>query len=526
MVAFSIRDLSFTYPKQNKPALCDISMDIPAGKISLICGVSGSGKSTLLRRLKTCLADHGEQTGEILFFGEPLRNIDERTQAERIGFVFQNPDDQFVSDKVFHELAFGPESLGMRQDKMRVAVSEMASYFGLSDIFMKNASELSGGQKQLVDLAAAVVTHPDVLILDEPTSSLDPIAAAELLNTLRSLNEELGLTIIMTEQRLEQALPMADMLAVLDDGRLIACDTPKAAVKGLQGLDIFDSMPSAVRIFSSLGADDIPLNIREGRARLADMNLRPMKFSPPESDISGDELIKVKDCWFRYGREEPDVLRGLSLTLHKNEICALVGANGSGKSTTVGLISGRLRPFKGKVISSAKRISVLPQDPRELFACETAIDELREMCNTEDKINSIVDFLHLGDVLNRHPFDLSGGQQQRLALGKVLLTEPDVLLLDEPTKGMDGHFKLAFGDMLRLLRGRGLAILLVSHDIEFCAEYADSCALLFRGEMTACGETHALFSENFFYTTAAAKLARGYIDGAVTSGEVVQCLSR
>ena len=527
MAAFEIRDLSFTYPNETAPALRHIRMDIPEGKITLICGASGSGKSTLLCRLKTCLADHGEAEGEVLFFGKPLGEVAQAEQARRIGFVFQHPDDQIVTDKVFHELAFGPESLGWDQRKMRLAVAEMASYFGLSELFMKNVSELSGGQKQLVNLASVAVMRPDVLILDEPTSRLDPIAASDFLAALRKLNEDLGLTIVLTEHRLDEALPMADMLAVLDNGRLIACDAPKKAAMQIKDSAAFESMPSAVRIFAALGGEgDAPLTVSEGRAFIASRAQKPVDIMHNSWHTPGDLAVEIKNCWFRYEKNAPYVLRGLELKLYRGELCALLGGNGSGKSTSVGLISGRLKPYRGRVKGNGAHIAALPQDPRELFVKDTVSDELAELGSNEAETARLVKLLELEGILGRHPFDISGGEQQRLALGKVLLTHPDVLLLDEPTKGMDGQLKRRLGELLLKLRNDGKTVFLVSHDVEFCARYADRCALLFRGEAVTEGVPSEFFSGNYFYTTAAAKLSRGMLDGAVLAEEVVECLKR
>ena len=237
-----------------------------------------------------------------------------------------------------------------------------------------------------------------------------------------------------------------------------------------------------------------------------------------------DTAVDINNCRFRYERNSPDVLCGLDLRLYRGEICALLGGNGSGKSTSIGLISGRLKPYRGKVKSNGARVAALPQDPRELFVKDTVSEELAELGSDEAEIARLVNFLELENVSERHPFDLSGGEQQRLALGKVLLTHPDVLLLDEPTKGMDGQLKRRFGELLQKLCDEGKAIFLVSHDVEFCARYADRCALLFRGEIAAEGAPHEFFSGNFFYTTAAAKLSRGMLDGAVLAEEVVECL--
>lgn len=527
MAAFSIRNLSFAYPNENSYALTDVSLEIPEGTITLICGASGSGKSTFLRRLKSCLSDCGKSSGEILFFGKNLDDVPEKEQAGRIGFVFQQPDDQIVTDKVFHEMAFGLESLGWNQNKMRLAVAEMASYFGISDIFDKNVSELSGGQKQLVNLASVAVMHPDVLILDEPTSQLDPIAAADFLTVLRRLNVDLGLTIILTEHRLEDALPMADQLVVLDRGHIAACGEPSRVAMQIRDTAFFESMPAAVKIFSAVNENGkAPLTIAEGRKFIAEHLDKSVDIMHSRPQIKNETALEMVNCRFRYGRNDDDVLTGMSFSLNKGEVCALLGANGSGKSTCIGLLSGRLRPYRGKVKNHGLKVAALPQDPRELFVKDSVADELEELNTDKAEATEMSKFLELDALINRHPFDLSGGEQQRLAIGKVLLTKPDVLLFDEPTKGMDGTMKRRFGQLLRKLRNAGKTVLLVSHDVEFSACYADRCALLFRGEVITENEPREFFSGNFFYTTAAAKLSRGMINGAVLTEEVIECLDR
>ena len=267
MASFALEHLTFSYPGQTRPALDDLTLTIPEGAVTVLCGESGSGKSTLLRQLKTCLTPHGEAGGTVRFGDALLKDIPFAEQARRIGFVLQHPDDQIVTDKVFHELAFGLESLGCDETAMRLRVAEMANYFGIADWFERDVHTLSGGQKQMLNLASVVVMRPDVLILDEPTSQLDPIAASTFLHTLRKLNEELGLTILLSEQRLEEAVPLADHLIVLEQGRLLAAGAPQEAAAVVRGHAIFSAMPTAARIAAALGASEhLPLTVREGRA--------------------------------------------------------------------------------------------------------------------------------------------------------------------------------------------------------------------------------------------------------------------
>lgn len=538
MAAFTLQHLSFQYAGSTAQVLDDISMEIPSGKITLICGCSGSGKSTLLRRLKSVLAANGNQSGRILLDGIPLEQISEKEQAQRIAFVQQHPDDQIVTERVFHELAFGLENLGMDQQKMRLRIAETASFLGVTDWFQQDVANLSGGQKQLLNLAAAVAMEPEILILDEPTSQLDPIAATQFLTMLQKLNAELGLTVLLCEQRLEEALPLADWMGILEDGKLIAQGEPGKVVAQIQEEKIAASFPATVRLFRAVdGQGTAPLTVRTGREWLKKCSLQGMVSRKEKRSIHREKpLMELENCHFRYQREGEEVLDGISLALYPGEIYALTGANGSGKSTTLRLLCGINRPYLGKICLNGKvvkkilpqqhGVAALPQDPRCLLVGETVAEDLREMQADPQKEKDLIELLELGELLQRHPYDLSGGEQQRLALGKVLLTNPSVLLLDEPTKGMDGYLKEKLGSLLIDLKERGIAILLVSHDIEFCAVYADRCGLLFRGKIVSEGESHDFFENNRFYTTMAARMSRGILPGIVHGEEILQCIQR
>ncbi len=222
MEAYRIKNLNFSYPRANRKALNDINLTIHKGEFITICGQSGSGKSTLIRHLKTVLTPYGEREGEIYYCGQPLIEVPHPMQVSHIGYVFQSPDNQIVTDKVWHELAFGLESLGCDNNTIRLRVAEIAGYFGIQKWFYKKVSELSGGEKQILSLAGIMTMQPDVLILDEPTSQLDPIAASDFIGTIKKINRELGITIIITEHRLEDIIPMSDRLIVMDEGRIIA----------------------------------------------------------------------------------------------------------------------------------------------------------------------------------------------------------------------------------------------------------------------------------------------------------------
>ena len=554
MALFEIRDLSFSYPtSKDKKALDHIDLVIEPGQYITVCGKSGSGKTTLLRHLKSVLTPHGETTGEILFRGRPLAEADLREQSSRIGYVMQNPDSQIVTDKVWHELAFGLESLGEDQKTIRTRVSEMASYFGIQGWFHRNVSELSGGQKQLLNLASIMAMQPDTLILDEPTSQLDPIAAADFLNTVRKINLELGTTIIITEHRLEDIFHASDRVVVIEDGRIIADDAPKEVGAFLKrmGSEMFVAMPSPMQIYyraggKTLAPEDCPLTVREGRNWLSRRfpDGRPEKYKIDEGE-EPDEIAKpsvlMKEVWFRYEKNDPDVLKGVTFAAMEGEISAIVGGNGTGKSTALKAICNICKPYRGHVYLFGKRVDqfkggslfrnnlvMLPQDPQSLFVKKTVREELEEMvkhtgdaATTEAKIKDIAELCDIVELMASHPYDLSGGEQQRTALAKVLLTDPKVLLLDEPTKGLDNFFKLKFAEMLDKLKERDVTIIIVSHDVEFCARYADRVSMFFDGGVITTNTPRRFFSQNSFYTTAANRMSRHVFENAITNEDVI-----
>ncbi|MCF2661631.1 ECF transporter S component [Pseudoflavonifractor phocaeensis] len=534
METFAIRDLSFSYPEQETKALDGLSLRVPQGAFLVLCGPSGCGKSTLLRQLKTVLAPHGDRTGTVLFEGTPLEQLDLRAQSRKIGFVQQDPESQVVTDKVWHELAFGLESLGCDTPTIRRRVAEMASFFGIQNWFYQNVNELSGGQKQLLNLASVMVMQPSVLILDEPTSQLDPIAASDFLAALGRINRELGTTIILTEHRLEDAFPLATDVAVMDRGRLVCAGSPGQVGAELKDGDpaMFLAMPTAMRVWAAVeDRGECPVTVREGRDWLAGYAAdHPLRELPPEPcpGCPGETVLEARDLWFKYEKDMPDVVKGLNLSVRRGEFLALLGGNGTGKSTSLKLMAGLLRPYRGQLRRTG-RVGVLPQNPQTLFVKKTVREDLFEVfrgredspSGREARVAGTVRLCGLEELLDRHPYDLSGGEQQRAALAKVLLLEPDILLLDEPTKGLDAEFKQRFGEILEALLRRGTAVLMVSHDIEFCACRAYRCALLFDGSIVTEGPPRRFFSGNSFYTTAANRMARGLVPEAVTAGDVI-----
>ena len=563
MALIAFQNLTFRYPGTDEPALDDACLEVGRGSLVCLMGRSGCGKTTLVKQLKTPLVPKGVRSGRVLFDGVDVDAMDLRDQARLIGYVGQDPDSQLVCDTVGRELAFGLENVGAPREEAAVAVAETASYFGLQELMDCPVAELSGGQKQLVNLAAVLALRPQVLVLDEPTSQLDPVAAAEFLATVRAVNDDLGLTVILVEQRLEAAFAMADQVVALEGGRVMFQGGPEEVAAGLGKCnhELCRCLPSAARIALALsdgGAVSCPLTVREGRrwleGHLGGRRLRTCSVADAAASTAegaglakpgADEspcvrpALRLHNVWFRYERDLPDVLCGLSLTVEAGQIFALVGGNGAGKSTLLSLAAGLRAPYRGHVEAFGNRCALLPQDPLALFSWDSVAQELDEMAEAGAAgraggadvsacagkaaitVEEAVALCRLEDLLDRHPLDLSSGEQQRLALAKALLLNPSVLLLDEPTKGLDALFKAKLGVLLRQLAQRGLTVVAVSHDVEFCAEWADRAALLFDGAIAASGTPSQLFAASAFYTTAASRIARDAVPGAVTVEDVV-----
>lgn len=577
MALFEIRNLTFTYPDQEKPAFTDLNFSLKQGEFLVVCGKSGCGKSTLLRHFKTAMAPYGERKGQILFEGRELDAVSVREQGARIGYVLQSPDNQLVTDKVWHELAFGLENLGYETGTIRLRVAEMASFFGIQTWFEKNVEELSGGQKQLLNLAAVMAMQPDLLVLDEPTSQLDPLAAGDFLATLRKINAELGTTILLIEHRLEEVLAYADRVLVMENGGILALDTPEKLPSLIRENDMFQAMPVPMRIFEELsGEGDSPVTVREGREWLegwreqqktsvsnqknrtegvekwsdtpVSRNIEPQNDSKPsffgglreriftkEETRQSQPVLEARDVWFRYEKELPDVVRDLNLKVQKGELYCLLGGNGTGKSTTLRLLGRIRKPYRGKLFLNGKELGtyregelygkllgILPQNPQSLFVKDTVEKDLREMSGDTGRLRDVIEKTEIGHLLGSHPYDLSGGEQQRAALAKVLLLDPEIILLDEPTKGLDGFYKKKLAQILKGLTAEGKTILMVSHDIEFCAEYGDTCALFFHGSVVTSAPAREFFAGNSFYTTAANRMARKWYPDAVTAKDVIE----
>ena len=625
MKIIELKKLSFRYSGEDKEILSDIDLAIEEGGFYVICGASGSGKSTLLRQLKTSLQPVGQRSGRILYYGRDLEEVSQYTQSAKIGFVFQNPDTQIVTDKVWHELAFGLESIGMPQDMIRVRVAEMASYFGIQNWFYQSTDTLSGGQKQLLNLASVMVMHPKVLLLDEPVSQLDPIAAADFMATIHKLHAEFGITVIMAEHSLEEVAAYVDEVIFMKEGRLIAkgrmeelgnilethdpsmeeiLTVPMQIARGYEKLQkkkedtaftTNDRIPYTVALGQKWMAQRFPLAKQEEikgfpftkqeetekfafakqeeaqrflgakqeeAGRFTSVKQKEKKSLPAKDpkkqnrgkrSFDGKKIpfaIQCTELCYHYPQADVDVVDHLSLFVEEGAIFALMGGNGSGKTTTLHLLGGLLKPQKGTIEFFGRSLTkykekelrngilgVLPQDPTTLFVRKTVEEDLYEVLEDQKEQNQIKTFfgetkqeiwqnvialLGIEDLLKKHPYDLSGGEQQKAALAKVLLRQPAILLLDEPTKGLDAGSKKRLGELLVGLSQKKVTILMVSHDIEFCAKYATKTGLFFDGNIASMQDTKEFFVENHFYTTAANRMCRNYFPDVVTVQDAIR----
>ena len=550
MALLKIEDLTFSYNGAQNNAIENINLNVESGDFLLLCGESGCGKTTLLKLIKKQLRPNGRLEGQIFYDGVDIDELDERKSVSEIGYVMQNPENQTVTDKVWHELAFGLESLGEETSVIRRKVAEICGFFGIGEWYNKQTCELSGGQKQLLSLASIMVMNPNLLILDEPTAQLDPIAATEFLQALRRINQELGVTIIIAEHRLEEVFPMASRVVLMDKARIFMCDSPKNIGEKLSTDAISHKMslalPTPTRVFHKLNGKGVcPLTVNDGRQYIQkkyNNKVKSLLIEKPNYDNS-EVVLQLKDGYFRYERDLPDILKCIDIDIYKNEVLCILGANGAGKTTLLRVLSGVRRLYKGKYRIFGKKIkeysantlyrgniACLPQNPQNLFVKNSVYDDLLEATRflsfqkevAEKAVNDVAEKLGIIHLYQSHPFDLSGGEQQKVALAKILLMNPKIILLDEPTKGLDAYSKRSFAEIITSLKADGKTIVIVTHDVEFAAEYADRCAMFFDGQIVSCDNRVDFFATNRYYTTAAARMTRPYFINAVTVDMVVE----
>ena len=528
MELFKLEQLTFQYPVNDMPSLKDIDLTIHEGEFVLLCGSSGCGKTTLLKQMKREITPAGSLRGTITYRGIPLPEIAKEVSAREIGFVFQNPDNQIVMGDVYSELAFGMENLRFSSAEMKRKIAELCSFFGMEGFLDKEILQLSGGQKQVLNLASVLLLQPRVLLLDEPTSQLDPVAAKEFLLFLKRLNEEFGMTVLLSEHRFDDVYPLCSRVLFLQNGSVRMDAEPKQAARQLSA-EKTDFIPAQAFLSQRLrehvdSEAEICLTVRENQ-RLLERNLDrlpPWEPSVQNAEKTREPLLAVKRLFLKYTLEGAYVLKDLSLTLEQGKCTCLLGANGSGKSTLLKAIAGILKPQAGKIkwMRGQRSVTYLPQNPLLFFSFEQAGEELRSVGAEEEKIERLVSRLELTHCMQKHPHDLSGGEQQRLMIACGLLREASLLLMDEPAKGLDQRMKARLGSLLQEYQQNGGTVLLVTHDVDFAASYADNCCLLFNGSTVSEKGTADFFAGNYFYTTNINRMVRRRYPAMLTRKEV------
>ena len=542
-------DFNFEYSLAKHKSLSDINLNVNSGDFITIAGDSGSGKTTLLRQMKPELWPVGKRTGEIYFEGQPISKLPKRESAQSIGMVFQNPDDQLVMDNVIQELAFSLENINVPTDVIQQRIAELVSFLGLQDILYENVQNLSGGRKQLVNLAAVLILRPKLLILDEPTAQLDPIATKEFISLLSRVHDELGIAIVMSEHILDDVLPLSNKLWILEHGELKAEGSVAEVLKSISKDSHLKSfIPDVPYLFlqedlpNKLQLTDLPLTVAQGREVLQANHVKLNGNLQVRADESQQPVVaKLSHLAFEYDKNGNYILNDLNLTVHKQDWLAIIGKNGTGKTTLLKSIMGLLSLRRGRVQLLGKKlsywlkntdrfykeVSYLSQNPSDYFSYDTVREEFVERAkqlkidNPESAAESMLKKLTIENIADRNPYDASGGEQQLIALGILLFSNPKLLFMDEPTKGLDPIRRQELGNILEKLQiEQELTVVMVSHDMNFSAQFATQCALLFDGKLVAQAEPHQFFADNFFYTTTVNRMLRYQLPKVIQRGEV------
>ncbi|QEK11388.1 ABC transporter ATP-binding protein [Crassaminicella thermophila] len=548
MANIKIKNLNYQYPETKNLALNNINLEIPQGQFVLLVGGSGSGKSTLIRSIAGLVPNFygGKYGGEVYLDDKEIRQIDRRSFVQQVGMVFQDPESQLVMTNLEEEIVFGLENLELPNSLMKRRVMEVSSALSLSDYKNKFIPELSGGQKQKVALASVLAMQPDILLLDEPTSQLDPIAGEEILTMVRRLNEENGITVVLTEQRLERCFHLADRVLVMERGEIIYDHHDPKTIAEWAVDNKTPFIPPLAKLFANVGYREVPVTVKHGREILRsyrnklkpiriDSEKRAEKFEKTEEAC----LVDIKNLWFTYPNGK-EVLKNINLKIKPGDFIVVMGENGGGKTTLMKHINGLLKPSRGhvKVLGKdTKKMSIeelssiigyLSQDPNDYLFLPTVREEvaftLEKLGIKDDRIqNKILQKLQIDSLKERNPRDLSTGQRQRVALASILVTKPKLLLLDEPTRGLDYQLKEALGEVLLKLKEEGMTIFMIAHDVEFAAEYADEIILLDGGSIIARGNKYEMLTNSTFYSPQISKLFHNFVENVVTldQGEVI-----
>jgi energy-coupling factor transporter ATP-binding protein EcfA2 len=537
---YRLQNISYVYPREKKPSLMDLSLAVEEGEFVLICGPSGGGKSTLARLMGGFIPSFfgGQISGDIYFKGKTISQWEENVLRSSIGMVFQYPERQLVMNNVRNEIVFSMENLGVPSELMQQRLAEISSLLNCVHLLDYNTHELSGGEQQKVVIASTLASANEVLILDEPTAQLDPQATEILFDILRHLHQELGLTIILIEQNLETCFSIADRIVLIDDGKLVTHSNAKlfsSMVK--QKHRVY--MPLVTRFFKEKEHPSPPLSLVEGRKMLkyAEWNTSFTKSIKHQS--RQDAMLEVKSIHYAYPNGK-EAIKDVSFSIRKGQLYCVLGENGAGKSSLLRAVLGDIRPQKGAVslmgrsvldVSWDDRIKLLgylSQHPSDYLINETVYQELLFTLTNrgavdKDRIEELLNVLDLQHLRDRHPRQLSIGERQRVALGSVLVANPCLLLVDEPTRGLDPVHKKRLGQLFRSIIRENRSILLVTQDIDFAADVADNVILMFQGELIANGNPRDILTEGLYYMTIMARLFRNKRDHILTYQDA--CLS-
>lgn len=543
MAQIELIEYSFKYPREDKKALDNINLSIDEGEFILICGPSGCGKTTLLQQLKKEIIPEGEITGNALYKDTKIDDLNDFIAASDIGMVFQEPETQIVTDRVINELAFSMENLGYSLDTMGRRIGEMVHFFGIEDKMYEKVYSLSGGQKQVLNLASVLVLQPKVLLLDEPTSQLDPVSSKEFIQMVQNLNRDFSITVILSEHRLDEIFHIADRVIMLDKGQIKYEGSPRDVAREIYKKEdkvFLNYIPDISRLYFKLDKekDNMPLTVREGKKWIKNIDIKENNPTNSSSKEKKNTIINIKNISFKYEREKPLVLDKLNLDINQSEILSILGGNGAGKSTLLKVVAGAYKPQYGEIYINGEKlynideserfrhIGYLDQNPTLYFLHDSVEEEIynrAEKINADEKdVKYLIDLFELNNILHRHPYDISGGEKQKVALTTVLLAKPKILLLDEPTKGIDPISKKKIGELLLNLKEMGITLVIATHDIEFAARFSDRCALLFDGDIKTIEEPRDFFSQNYFYTTSINRIMRDKLPNAIIYEDVVQ----
>ena len=542
MATIKCETFSFTYNCEKVKSLDAIDLEVNPGEILLIQGPTGSGKSTLLKSLKKELLPFGRKEGCITLDNCRVEDISLTQSAQMVGFVFQNPLNQVVCDTVEAELAFGMENLGKSKTEIRERIAELSLYFGMSDWLRKDIQCLSMGELQLVNLASIIAMTPDILLLDEPFAQLDPIAKERFLQMLLKLNEDFNLTIVIVEHDIDLLYHHCDQVIVLNNGRIMERGNPRQLAERYKESKVNRYLPIATQVFHVLGGEGpIPINVKEGIRFLNKVEGLEETIDSERKKEVRPESLKIKNLTFRYDRESSYILEEINLTLKEGDVLCLFGANGSGKTTLLKVIIGILKNKQGKIWWNNIRITpksldkllgrtigYLPQTPNSLLFSGTVRHNLIEMMTyhnldmikQRDNIEGILIDLDLKHIEHRKVDALSYGEQQLVALAKVFILHPKLVLLDEPTKGLDREKKETVNVFLKRKASEGVTIIMTCHDPDFAAEVGSLCTLLSQQRLTALQTPESFFSTHAFFTTTVKKIVHQRLSNVVTLDEL------